>query len=241
MNRTKIEYLDYTLNIMPGCSGRDCAVSGVCWAKGQLKRKKPYVDKKGIQRGCQQCYDFVPHTHWSRSVEPFEVKKPSRIGLNFTGDTFEKFWLTPEGKNCQRSTLEMCKRAYWHIFIILTKQPQNIPLDLEFPKNVWLGVSVNRKADLWRISELLKRNVKFKFVSFEPLYENLGAVDLSGIDWVIVGGQTRPKKLPQYSWVRSLIRLTKVLDIPVFVKNNIDELFLFPTKKPQEIPEVKEK
>ncbi len=80
MNRTKIEYLDWTWNPIVDCNGVSCAVSGRCWAKGQAKRRK---------NDCVDCYAFKPHYHLERLKQPLAVKKPSRIGVCFMGDLFE--------------------------------------------------------------------------------------------------------------------------------------------------------
>jgi protein gp37 len=111
--------------------------------------------------------------------------------------------------------------APWHWFINLTKQPQNIPVDLAFPKNWVQGVSVCNKADLWRIKDLAKTKAKLKIVSFEPLYEHLGLTTNLDFDWMIIGGQTHPLKLPERAWVAQLIHEAKCRGIPVFIKNNL--------------------
>jgi protein gp37 len=235
VNRTAIEYLDYTLNVIVGCSGEGCAVAKHCWAMGQSKRRKGKCKD-------DRCYRFVPHDHPERLWEPLHVKKPSWIGLNFSGETFDK-----NLENRELIWFGLCgmmRRAAWHVFVVLTKQPQNIPADenFPFPENLWLGVSVNCKADLWRIDALRKTAAAVKFVSFEPLYEDLGDVDLSGIDWVIIGAQRRPNLQPDPTWVEKLI--SKALSYgpggpKVFLKNNLQFVTQFGCL--QELPEVRSK
>lgn len=212
MNRTKIEYLDRTLNIIIGCNGIGCAVKQNCWARAQAKRKKHYHDL---------CYRFIPHIHRERLGEPLREKKPLRIGLNFMGETFD-VEVQPDWLD---DLLEMVMTSPIHTFIILTKQPQNIPrwFAYEAPKNLWLGVSINRKDDLWRLDSLKENWFGVKIVSFEPLYEDLGDIDLEGIDWVIIGAQTRPNLQPDSYWVWSLRNEAKRHDIPVFMKNNLKD------------------
>lgn len=240
MNRTKIEYLDYTLNVIVGCSGEGCAVRKECWAKGQSKRRKGKCED-------DRCYRFVPHDHPERLDEPFLVKKPRRIGLNFSGETFDKAF--KDRSYIWFGLCGMMRQAAWHTFVVLTKQPQNIPEDENFPipSNLWLGVSVNRVCDLWRIEELKKRKAALKFVSFEPLYEDLGPVDLFGINWVIIGAQKRPDLQPKFAWVESLVKEARRVGAKVFLKNNLvlnaDEstnLVCCRLKRVQEIPEVEE-
>lgn len=147
--------------------------------------------------------------------------KPSRIGLNFCGETFDS--LLKNRDLIWLGTCGMIRRASWHIFVVLTKQPQNIPSDENFPlpPNLWLGVSVNCKADLWRIDELRKAGAVVNFVSFEPLYEDLGTVNFDGIQWVIIGAQTRPNVQPKSEWVTSLILQCRERGIPIFMKRNL--------------------
>jgi protein gp37 len=210
INKTKIEYLDYTLNLEVGCSGVGCAVREKCWAKWQAKRQK---------HRCSFCYSFVPHLHMNRIYELNKLKKPSRIGLNFMGETFDK-----ELPKCYvPSMLDVLAGHPQHTFLILTKQPQNIPDDMEFPQNLWLGVSVNRRQEKWRMLELYNKKCKLKFVSFEPLYEAMGDVDywLTGFRWVIIGCQMHPRLEPEPSWVNNIVRQAGLMGIPVFLKNNL--------------------
>ena len=204
MNRTKIEYLDYTWNPIVGCSGLGCAVRMKCWAARQAKRKK---------RECSACYSFVPHVHWERLEQPLAVKKPSRIGVCFMGEFYDQE--IPE--NVRASIAMRMEKASQHTYVIFTKQPQNI--DDWVPKNTWICVSVNRLSDVWRIRALINNVPKdtIKGVSFEPLYEDLSGVNLKGIDWIVIGAQTRPTLFPKYDWVLGLMQK----QIPVFLKNNL--------------------
>jgi protein gp37 len=204
MNKTKIEYLNYTWNPIVGCSGLGCAVRKNCWASKQEKRRK---------HECEACYTFTPHVHWERLEQPFTVKKSSRIGVAFCGEFYDK----EISENARASIFMRIEKAYWHTFVIFTKQPQNIDLDEPIPKNVWLCVSVNRKQDLWRIANLRETSATIKGVSFEPLYEDLSDADLDEIDWIVIGAQTRPNVYPKYDWVIALMQK----HIPVFLKNNL--------------------
>lgn len=211
MNKTRIEYLDYTLNLEVGCSGIGCAVRAHCWACSQAKRQK---------HRCLLCYRFIPHWHMERLEEPSHVKKPSRIGLNFMGETFDKV-LTDVYANPSffLQMINMILANPQHHFIIFTKQPQNIP-HITLPPNLSIGVSVNRKEDLWRFDELRKINCECRIVSFEPMYEHIDA-DLGGIDWIIIGAQKKPEFQPKQEWVRVLIEAARLHGSCVFLKNNL--------------------
>jgi len=209
MNRTKIEYLDLTWNPTAGCSGFGCAVGKNCWAYN--------IAKRNILK-CELCRSFVPHVHFERFDEPLKRKKPARIGVSFMGEFFDT-----EISEWVRASIKMrMEEAYWHTFFVLTKQPQNIDLDEPLPRNLWLGVSVNRKEDLWRIEILKQTEAKVKAVSFEPLYEDLGKINLKNIDWVIIGAQTKPIFEPKEEWVQNLVFEATIQQIPIFLKNNLN-------------------
>ena len=101
------------------------------------------------------------------------------------------------------------KKANWHVFQVLTKRPKRM---LEFvesygkiPKHIWMGTSVELSMYKPRIDILREINVDVRFISFEPLLGPMGKVDLSGIAWTIVGGESGPHHRPiQESWVREL-------------------------------------
>jgi len=224
LNRTKIEYLDYTWNPTVGCEGIGCAVRKNCWARAMAKRQR---------HRCELCYTFSPHVHFERFDQPLEVKKPAHIGVSFMGDFYGK----GIAYNIRASLYMRMEKASWHIFIILTKQPQNIHFNEGIPRNIWLGVTVNRQQDLWRIHTLKQiEEAKIKFVSFEPLYEDLGKIDLESIDWVIIGAQTRPTLLPMPQWIDSIVEQAKQQQIPIFFKDNLP--LGYPNKIGEEFPKV---
>jgi protein gp37 len=145
--------------------------------------------------------------------------KHAKIGVCFSGDLFD---VEVKGE-WRQAVLDSIRKTYWHTFICLTKQPQNIKQRL-YPQNLWIGVTVNTRNDLWRIPYLtrdLKDCIETKFVSFEPLLEDLGELNLNGIDWIIIGAQTRPDKQPEPEWVESLMLQARTYNIPMFFKNNL--------------------
>ena len=103
-------------------------------------------------------------------------------------------------------------------------RPDLLDFDTDL-ENAWFGVTVTRKAELWRI-DALRENVRAKHyhVTFEPLFDNPGSVDLSGINWIVVGTMTgvQSRKVhtePEWAW--SLTDQAHVLDIPVFMKEDL--------------------
>ena len=107
------------------------------------------------------------------------------------------------------SVFNVIGRTPQHTYQILTKRADRLPAYFgaaKLPENVWLGVSVeNKKHGIPRIAELRKVNASIRFLSVEPLLENLGPVDLSEIHWVIVGGESGPNARPMRAdWVETI-------------------------------------
>ena len=135
---------------------------------------------------------------------PLAWKKPRMIFVNSMSDLFhENVPLT----FIQRvfSTME---RASWHTFQILTKRSARLAElapDLHWPPNVWMGVSIETAKYLWRADDLRKVPAAVRFLSLEPLLGPLKDLDLSGIHWVIVGGESGPGARPiEAAWVRDI-------------------------------------
>ena len=118
----------------------------------------------------------------------------------------------------------MEKKRPQHQFLFLSKRPDllNFETDLE---NAWFGVTVTKKSELWRI-DTLKANIRAKHyhVTFEPLFDDPGKVDLAGIDWIVVGTMTgaQSKKIRTApEWAYSLVEQAHVLGIPAFMKEDL--------------------
>ena len=116
-----------------------------------------------------------------------------------------------------------------HTFQLLTKNPENIPKDVEYPENFWFGTTVTCENDDWKnIEEIKKVKAKIRFVSFEPLLRLLPSdVCLDGLQWIIIGKLTGSKrvKLDTY-WVRRILNEAEDHCIPVFMKNNLSPPWL---------------
>jgi protein gp37 len=114
------------------------------------------------------------------------------------------------------------RRAHWHQFQVLTKRAERlaeVSADLPWPKNVWMGVSVESRKYLPRVEDLRRTGASTKFLSLEPLLEDLGRFDLNGIDWVIVGGESGPgaRRLEE-NWAIGLRDLCAESGVPFFFK-----------------------
>lgn len=117
---------------------------------------------------------------------------------------------------------ETMNTAWWHNFQILTKRSERllkIAPKLNWGNNIWMGVTVEASDYIFRIDHLRKTNARIKFISFEPLLGSIQYIDLSSIDWVIVGGESGPGARPvQSSWVIELRDQCQKGGTPFFFK-----------------------
>lgn len=202
----------YTWNPASGCENRMCEVRnrGVCWAEKIVKR---------LGHICPLCPTFKPHLHDgnngtpNRLFEPFKVSKSAVITPVSTGDLFG---LPHE---MTKEILIYIERAFWHTFAILTKMPHNAVEENPYAKNVWFGVGVNKQGDIWRLDILKKIKAKVRWAIFEPLYSAID-YDLSWLDWIIIGPQTRPTLQPKSTWVETILRNAK--EVPIFMKSTLE-------------------
>lgn len=207
MNRTKIEWTDYTWNPITGCK-HGC---WYCYAKKLTQRFK-----KIFPNG------FEPTFYPERLKEPWEHKKPSKIFVCSIADLFAP-WTPSKWREFVMDSMLMCPIK--HTFQILTKSPENIPKWVGYPSNFWFGTTVTTEhEDMKNIEEIRNVNAKVRFVSFEPL---LGAPDFSehdleGIDWIIIGKLTGSKRVQlKNDWLIDIREEAKFWDIPIFEKNNL--------------------
>ena len=149
---------------------------------------------------------------------PLKWKKPQIIFVNSMSDLFHKdvpAWFIQE-------TFDVMRRAHWHQFQVLTKRSESLlemSQSIEWPNNVWMGVSVERQDYIFRIADLRETKAKIKFVSFEPLLGSLSGLDLQGIDWAIVGGESGPGARPmQRDWVLGIQAQCQRDQVPFFFK-----------------------
>ena len=214
-DNSAIEWTDATWNPVRGCSKISPGCLH-CYAETFAERWRgipghPY----------EQGFDLrlVPE----KLGEPLGWKRPRRIFVNSMSDLFQ------EGVPLEfiKSVFTTMRKADWHTYQILTKRHERmnevVNKHLRWVKNkehIWLGVSVeNRSYGLPRIDALRKTNAALRFLSIEPLLEDLGTLDLSGIDWVIVGGESGPNARPiEASWVISIRDQCQDQGVPFFFK-----------------------
>jgi protein gp37 len=155
--------------------------------------------------------------------EPFRWKQPKMIFVNSMSDLFHD--AIPDEYIVR--VAEVMVQAHWHTYQILTKRSarlsQLLKTRLAFAasqKHILWGVSVeNQRHGIPRIADLQNSPASKRFLSIEPLLEDLGALNLSGIHWVIVGGESGPKaRAMNRSWVTSVRRQCRKYGVPFFFK-----------------------
>ena len=225
MNKTQIEWTNYTINPVKGMCPVACPY---CYARAMYKRFK---------------WNPEIRFDWSVANDLSKMKAGSRV---FWGSTIELFgdWVDPEW---MRLIFEAVKRHSNLTHIFLTKQPQNLIKFNPFPENCYVGVSATNHEQ-YKNAILLADTyeAKVKFISFEPLLEMpvLHPVHFlaEGIKWVIIGAQTKPYKPPKIEWVQEIVEACDKAGIPVFLKDNLASLIYehdgFEGKLRQEMPGV---
>jgi protein gp37 len=149
---------------------------------------------------------------------PLKWRKPKIIFVNSMSDLFHE--KIPDGFILR--IFDVMNRASWHRFQILTKRPDRLSRmspDLPWADNIWMGVTVEDRKCAFRIEHLRKTRASIKFISMEPLLEPIAELELTGIDWVIVGGESGPGARPlNEEWVMDIKGKCQTLNIPFFFK-----------------------
>jgi protein gp37 len=188
---TQIEWTDATWNPVTGCSKitRGC---DFCYAERFSERFRG-VPGHPFENG----FDLTLRPE--RLMQPLRWRQPRRIFVNSMSDLFHK----EMPKLFIDSVFDTMEAANWHTFQVLTKRSSLMVRYLRgrygrglAPPHIWLGVSVEDAKNVVRLKHLRVAQASMKFVSFEPLLGPVGKVDLSGIDWVIVGGESGPRSRP---------------------------------------------
>lgn len=207
--------------------------SGIEWTETTWN---PVTGCSKISPGCKHCYAERMALRLQAMGQPnyrngFKVtlqermlpiplmwKKPRMIFVNSMSDLFHKDVPT----EFIEKTFAVMKKASWHTFQILTKRSDRLQLiedRIHIPKNVWLGVSVECEDYLYRIDDLRKTGAQVRFLSLEPLIGPLTGLDLNGIDWVIVGGESGPGARPMNEeWVTEIRDACLASKVPFFFK-----------------------
>jgi len=214
-DRSKIEWTDATWNPVRGCTKVSPGCKR-CYAEAFAERFRgvpghPY----------EQGFDLrlVPE----KLAEPLMWADPRTVFVNSMSDLFQDG--VPD--DYILSVAKVMEAANWHTFQVLTKRPERLQHLLstslssvaQLP-HIWWGVSVeDRRYGCPRIEVLKKTPASVRFLSIEPLLEDLGQLGLDGINWVIVGGESGPGARPiRREWVESIRRQCRASRIPFFFK-----------------------
>jgi radical SAM mobile pair protein A len=184
----------------------------------------------GCTIGCEYCYarnnvrrwhmipDFNRPVFFPDKLKRMDRAKPHNFLLTGMSD------LSGWKETWREEVFEKIRKNPQHHFLFLSKRPDllNFETDLD---NAWFGVTVTRKSELWRL-QALKENVRAKHyhVTFEPLFDDIGKVDLTGIEWIVIGTMTGPMKKKVHTepeWAYSLAEQAHVKGIPVFMKEDL--------------------
>jgi protein gp37 len=224
--KSKIQWTGRTWNVIVGCSkcSEGCAN---CYAMWQAFR----CAAMGIPqyKGLTIIQGKAPN--WTGEVrlvehkleEPLHWRKPQMIFVNSMSDLFHEH--LPDADILR--VAEVMHRADWHVFQVLTKRSERmrdlLNSKLQFcarDSHIWWGVSVeNCRSGLPRIDHLRSANVAVRFLSIEPLLEHLGALNLMGIHWAIVGGESgHSAREFDIQWARSIISQCREQRVPCFMK-----------------------
>jgi protein gp37 len=208
--KSSIEWTESTWNPSTGCDAISPGCKN-CYAERMSYRLKAMGQHK-YRNG------FKLTTHPDTLDLPLRWKTPQRIFVNSMSDLFHD---QVPVEYIQRVFSTM-RQAHWHQFQVLTKRSGRllaIDEQIDWPPNVWMGVSVESAAYKSRINHLRRTRAVVKFLSLEPLIDDLGLLDLGNIDWVIVGGESGPGARPmEKAWVDGICRQCTAYDVPFFFK-----------------------
>lgn len=207
---TKIEWTEETWNPVTGCT-KFSAGCEHCYAATFARRLKAMGNRRYIN-------GFDVTVHRDLFTKPLEWKKSKMIFVNSMSDLFHEE--VPEADIL--AIFDIMNKATNHTFQILTKRAKRLVQlspQIKWTDNIWMGVSVENKATIYRCEELKKTGAKVKFVSAEPLLESISEINLKGIDWLIVGGESGPQsRKMEESWAVELRNLAQENNIPFFFK-----------------------
>jgi protein gp37 len=197
MAESSIEWTEHTWNPVTGCTKLSPGCKH-CYAETMARRLKA-MGAPGYENG------FELTLHPERLDQPLRRKTPTTYFVNSMSDLFHE--AVPD--RFVERVLDVCRRTPQHTYQVLTKRAERLP---EFfaartcPPNVWLGVSVeDRKYGVPRIAHLRRVKAAVRFLSVEPLLEDVGKLNLRGIHWVIVGGESGAKARPmEANWAEGV-------------------------------------
>lgn len=211
---TEIEWTDSTWNPVTGCTKVSAGCDN-CYAERFAERFR------GVT-GHPFANGFDLTLRPERLQQPLRWKRPRRVFVNSMSDLFHK--RIP--RQFIDRVFDTMETADWHTFQVLTKRSSLLNQYLAerycsgfAPSHIWLGVSVEDQKAAVRLEHLKSAQASVKFVSFEPLLGAVGPLDLAGINWAIVGGESGPKARPMNeAWALDILRACRRSKAAFFFK-----------------------
>jgi len=208
--KSVIEWTESTWNPLTGCTKISPGCKN-CYAERMSKRLhamgQPNYSNGFTLTIHEQCLDL-----------PLTWKKPQMIFVNSMSDLFHE----DVPIEFIQKVFYVIQEAYWHTFQVLTKRSERLvelSNSLNWPDNLWMGVSVESQRFIYRIEHLQRTKSILKFLSLEPLLGPLSNLPLNGIDWVIVGGESGPGARPiEENWVVGIRDQCINSNVPFFFK-----------------------
>ena len=208
--KTSIEWTEMTWNPVTGCSKISPGCKN-CYAE-RMAHRLAAMGQERYRNGFEV-------TLQSDTVQlPLNWAEPRVIFVNSMSDLFHEdvpeFFI--------QSVFDTMVTAHWHIFQILTKRAERLAElapRLAWPKNIWMGVSVESPQYVRRIADLQSVPAAVRFLSVEPLLAPIPRLPLTGIDWVILGGESGPgSRSMNVDWVRNIRDRCIAQNVPFFFK-----------------------
>ncbi len=205
-----IEWTESTWNPITGCTKISAGCQN-CYAERMAKRLQA-MGQHNYRNG------FQLTLHESMLDLPLRWKKPQTIFVNSMSDLFHDD--VPE--EFIYRVFDTMKTANWHQYQILTKRSKRLrrlSAQLPWQKHIWMGVTVEDNDNTFRIDDLRQTCAELKFLSLEPLLGPIPKLNLEGIDWVIVGGESGPgARLMKPEWVVDIKNQSLKAGVPFFFK-----------------------
>lgn len=192
----------------------------------------PWQGCRKISEGCKNCYMFRDKKRYRQDAsvvirskkttfnKPLTWKDPAKVFVCSWSDFFIE-----EADMWRRDAYDIMEMTRHLTYLLLTKRPENIYdrwpkfWHVNPPENIWIGVTVEDVEQTQRIEELNTVPACIRFLSVEPLLEDLGVLDLTFIDWVIIGAESGPDRRPcRIEWMLMIVEQCKAAGVPVFVK-----------------------
>lgn len=217
--KSSIEWTEATWNPVTGCD-RISAGCDHCYALTLAKRLKAMGSAKYQNDGDLRTSGpgFEVTLHPQALDEPHGWRQPRVVFVNSMSDLFH----ARVPISYVRDVFDVCRDTPRHTYQVLTKRSlrlRRIADQLDWPSNLWMGVSVENAAALSRIDDLRDVPAAVRFLSCEPLIGPLDGIRLDGIHWVIAGGESGPNYRPvDVNWVRGIRDNCKAADVPFFFK-----------------------